>query len=176
MKKNYLFPVLILAVSVLVAATLPFKKTGPYGLTKGTPDLRSISALSFGKDGIIFIGDSKGATVFALDTRDAKNNDKASPIAVPDIDQKIATALGTQKENIAIMDMAVNPVSKKLYVAIQYVDGTPILLRVDNDKIEPVSIKDVYFSTRCLSSNNIVRLRHIASPVHLTLMVYLDLN
>lgn len=152
MKKNYLFVALVLAVSVLVAATLPFKKTGPYGLTMGTPDIRSISALSFGKDGILFIGDSKGATVFALDTKDAKSNDKAvAAISVPDIDQKIATALGTQKESIAIMDIAVNPVSKKLYVAIQYVDGTPILLRVDNDKIEPVSIKDVYFSSLALN-------------------------
>ena len=151
MKKKHLFPVLLLSLSVLVAATIPFKKAGPFGLVKGTPDIRSISALTFGKDGILFIGDSKGGTVFALDTKDTKAAENGVAVNVTDLDQKIAAALGTQKENITITDLAVNPVSKKVYVAIQHTDGTPILLKVDNDKIEAVSVKDVYFSSIALN-------------------------
>src|SRR6516225_9541241 len=37
------------------------------GLTKGTPDLKSAGALAFGPDGILFVGDSRGGAVFAID-------------------------------------------------------------------------------------------------------------
>ncbi len=150
MKKNYFYFVMLLAGIVLLAATKPFVRS-PYGFTKGNPDIKSASALSFGKDGILFIGDSKGASVFAVDTKDAKNNNNAALIAVSNIDEKIAVALGTQKENITITDMAVNPLSKKLYIAVQNNDGTPVILKVDNDKIEPLSLKDVNFSSIALN-------------------------
>ena len=150
MKKNYFYFVMLLAGIVLLAATKPFVRS-PYGFTKGNPDIKSASALSFGKDGILFIGDSKGASVFAVDTKDAKNNNNAALIAVSNIDEKIAAALGTQKENITITDMAVNPLSKKLYIAVQNSDGTPVILKVDNDKIEPLSLKDVNFSSIALN-------------------------
>jgi hypothetical protein len=150
MKKNYLYIGVLLAGVALLAATKPFD-SNPNGFTKGTPGIQSISALTFGKNGILFIGDSKSASVFAVDTKDAKNNDKASPISVARIDEKIAAALGTQKENITITDMAVNPLSKKLYIAVQNSDGTPALVRVSNDKIEAVSLKEVDFSTIALN-------------------------
>jgi hypothetical protein len=151
MKKNYFYFVMLLAGIALLAATKPFTPTSPYGFTKGTPEIKSISALSFGKDGILFIGDSKGASVFAVETKDAKNNTNAAAINIVGIDEKIAAALGTQKENITVTDMAVNPLSKKLYIAIQNSDGTPAVLRVDGDKIEAVPMKDVNFSSIALN-------------------------
>jgi hypothetical protein len=150
MKKNYFYFVMLLAGLGLLAASKPFESS-PYGLAKGTPEIKSISALSFGKDGILFIGDSKGASVFAVDTKDAKSSSNAQSINITDIDQKIATALGTQKENITITDMAVNPVSKKLYIAVQSSDGTPAVLKVEGDKLEAVSLKDVNFSSIALN-------------------------
>ncbi len=39
-------------------------------LTKGTPDLKSAGALTFGPDGLLFIGDAQGAAIFAIDTAD----------------------------------------------------------------------------------------------------------
>jgi len=153
MKKNYFYTGMLVVGIALLAATKPFVGN-PYGFTKGTPGIKSISALSFGKDGILFIGDSKSASIFAVDTRDTKKNDNAPAIAVANIDQKIAAALGTQKENITITDMAVNPVSKKLYVAVQGSDGTPVILKVDNDKIEPLSLKEIDFSSIALNDVN----------------------
>ena len=150
MKKNYFYFVMLLAGIALLAATKPFTSS-PYGLTKGTPGIKSVSALSFGKDGILFIGDSKAATIFAVDTKDAKNNNSAAPIDIAGIDQKIAEALGTQKENITITDMAVNPLSKKLYIAIQNSDGTPAIVKLEGDKIEALSLKDVNFSSIALN-------------------------
>ncbi len=149
MKKNSFYFVMLLAGITLLAATKPSVKS-PYGFTKGNPEIKSISALSFGKDGILFIGDSKGASVFALETKDAKTGN-ASAIAIEKIDEKIASALGTTKENINITDMAVNPVSKKLYISVQFTDGTPAILKVDNEKIEAVSLKEVNFSSIALN-------------------------
>jgi hypothetical protein len=145
MKKIYYILSAGIAFLLLVAASHSTKN--PYGFQKGTPGIRSISALAFGPDGIIFIGDSKSASVFAVDTKDNTASDKAAAVEVKNIDQKIAAALGTEAKNIRIQDIAVNPVSKKVYCAVQYMDGTPVLLALSGDKIEPVSLKEVMFST-----------------------------
>lgn len=151
MKNNFWYFGVLFAGIVLLAATSKPSLKSPYGLTKGTPEIKSISALSFGKDGILFIGDSKGAAVFAVNTKDAKNNSTSAPVAISNINQKIAAALGTQKENISIMDMAVNPLSKKIYIAVQYSDGTPALLKIENGQIKAVLMKEVDFSTIALN-------------------------
>jgi hypothetical protein len=91
---------------------------------------------------VLFIGDSKSATVFAAITKDNKKQ-KAGAVEIKNIDQKIAAALGTEVSNITIMDLAVNPISKNLYVAVQHTDGTPVLLRIKGDKIESVNYKDL---------------------------------
>ena len=122
MKKTYLFLSVAVAGAFLFAGT-SISKRNVNGFTMGTPEIRSMSAIAFGSDGVLFIGDSKSASVFAIDTKDAKSVSKSAPVEVKDIDGKIAAALGTQKENIKIMDMAVNPVSKKVYLAVQNREG-----------------------------------------------------
>src|SRR5574339_297528 len=97
-----------------------------YGMKKGNPGIKSISALAFGPDGVLFIGDSKSAAVFAIDTKDKTVVEKAAAVEIKNIDQKIAASLGTEAKNIRIRDMAVNPLSKKIYCAIEYMDGTPV--------------------------------------------------
>ena len=42
------------------------------GMKKGTPDIKSISALTFGPEGILFVGDPQGAALFAIATGDTK--------------------------------------------------------------------------------------------------------
>ena len=150
MKKNYFYFLTVLAGIALLAATKPFTSS-PFGMSKGTPDIKSVSALSFGKDGILFIGDSKSATIFAVDTKDGKNNNNAAAIDVTGIDQKIADALGTTKDKITITDMAVNPLSKKLYIGLQNSDGTPVIVKLEGDKIEAVGLKEVNYSSIALN-------------------------
>ena len=102
--------------------------------------------MAFGPDGILFIGDSKSAAVFAIDTKDKTLVEKAAAVEIKNIDQKIAAALGTEAKNIRIQDIAVNPLSKKIYCAVQSSDGTPVLLTLEGDKIQPVNLKDIAFS------------------------------
>lgn len=143
MKKTYFYLITLIAgLSVIVA----FKSSKDHVAQNAGIAIKSITALTFGPDGVLFVGDSKTATVFAVSLPDAKSKTAATPIQVKNIDQKIAAALGTEKANITIMDMAVNPISKKLYIAVQNSDGTPVLLKLDGEKIEAVSLKDLKFT------------------------------
>ena len=138
MKKYYLFLAILIAGAITIAAV-----KGPSGPKSSVlANIQSISALAFGPDGVLFIGDSKSATVFAVNTKDVKKQ-KASAIDIKNIDQKIAAALGTDATKITITDMAVNPLSKKLYIAVQNSDGTPLLFKAEGDKFEPVAFKDL---------------------------------
>ena len=115
------------------------------------PEIKSISSMSFGPSGVLFVGDSKSATVFAINTKDVKSQ-KASAVEIKNLDQKIAAALGTAPANITVTDMAVNPVSKKLYIAVQNTDGVPVLMTVSGDKFEVVPIKDLTYTSVVLNN------------------------
>lgn len=138
-------------MAVIAAFTF---RTGelPYHLKLGTPEIKSITSLAFGPDGILFIGDSKGASVIALNTKDAGSAELQS-INVAGIDKKLAGMLGTTEDNISILDIAVNPISKKVYLAVQSGDGTPVLLRMEGEAVAPVSLKDVEFDVVVLNDS-----------------------
>ncbi|GAB3887390.1 hypothetical protein [Spirosoma agri] len=151
MKKHYS----ILAIGcagLLLLATTTRSVRNQYGFMVGTPAIKSINALTFGPDGVLFIGDGRSATVFAVDTKDAESAEKATAVDVKNIDQKIAALLGTEVKNITIQDIAVNPKSKHVFCAVQHSDGTPVLLRIDGDKITNVSLNDVPFSMLALTN------------------------
>ena len=145
MKKLYYFLAVSLSAVLLVAST---NRNAPIGgFENGTPAIQSISALAFGPDGVLFIGDSKSASVFAIDTKDKIVVDKATAVEMKNVDQKIAALLGTEAKNITIQDIAVNPISKKIYCAVQNADGTTVLLTIEGDKVLPVSLKNIPYST-----------------------------
>jgi hypothetical protein len=145
MKKYFIYLSVVAAGFALVAAV-----KSPTSNHKAA-DVKSISALTFGPDGILFIGDSKSATVFAVNTKDTKKTN-ATAVEVKNIDEKIAAALGTTKANVTITDMVVNPISKKLYIAVQNADGTPVLLTLDGDKLVSVSLKDLAATSVALNN------------------------
>lgn len=141
-------------LSVLLAGSLFIGASNAPGVDAvgSTAAIQSISAITFGPDGILFIGDSRSASVFAVNTKDARQQN-SSAFEIKNIDQKIAAALGTQVANITISDMAVNPVSKKLYIAVQHSDGTPVLIKVDGEKMEAVFLKDLNTSSVVLNNS-----------------------
>lgn len=113
-------------------------------------NVQSISAITFSPEGVLFIGDSKAATVFAVQTKDTKA--KSAPSEIKNIDQKIAAALGTEVANITITDMAVNPVSKQLYIAVQTKEGNPVLMKLEGEKLQAVALKDLSFTSTVINS------------------------
>lgn len=150
MKKLFYSVAACSIVLLLIAANR--SSENPYGFKKGTPEIRSISAMAFGPDGILLIGDSRSASVFAIDTKDKTAPEKTPNVEIKNIDQKIAAALGTEAKNITIRDIAVNPISKKIYCAVENAGNTPVVLLIDGDKIQPVSLKDVMFSSASIAN------------------------
>lgn len=114
--------------------------------TVGNPGIASINALSFGPDGILFIGDSKNAAIYAVDTKDNTASSSSDRIVVREIDNKIAASLGTTSDKIRVTDMAVNPVSRTVYFSVNVADGTPVVLKLNGDAFENVSLKEVSYS------------------------------
>jgi hypothetical protein len=149
MNKNFFYLLVIASGVVLFAA---FNPAGNNGFKVGTPEIKSVSALTFSPDGVLFIGDSRSATVFAVNTKEAKAKKQAGNAEVKNIDQKIAAALGADVKNITITDMAVHPLSKTIYLAVQSGDGTPVLLTLDGDQVKPFSLQNVTYSSVAINN------------------------
>ncbi len=136
-----------LLVAALVLASAAVGQADD-GLTKGTPELKSATALAFGPKGVLFVGDSAGATLFAIDTGDTKSaGDK--PLNVDKLDSKIASALGVTDKDVKINDVRVNPASGNVYVGVSRGTGagTPAIIKVARDGTVTVfALKDVSFS------------------------------
>ena len=149
--KKILYPI---SAALLLLSALAFTKitSSPYGFTNGSPEIKSISSLAFGPDGILFIGDSRSASVVALNTKDVTRVSQAKGVDLKKVDQKIAVLLGTTADNISITDLAVNPISGKIYCSVQTTSGSPALLTIDGDKIDAVPLKDVSYSSITLNS------------------------
>jgi hypothetical protein len=94
-------------------------------LSSGKAQLKSAGPLAFGPDGILFVGDSVGASVVALDTND-RTPGPAAKFDVKGINAKIASLLGTSSDQILINDVKVNPISMG-----RGPDATPVIVRVD---------------------------------------------
>ena len=120
------------------------------GMTSGKADFKQMNQLAFGPEGVLFIADAKAGAVVAIATGDTKSISSAKSIKAEAINQKIASLLGTTVDQIAIRDLAVNPVSRQVYLAVSRgmgPDATPVLLRVKADgQPEIVSLDKVRFS------------------------------
>lgn len=133
-----------LAVTLLSYINKP-NSTLTSNFVTGNPEVASINAISFGPQGILFLGDSKNATIYALDTKDTKAKN-ASEVDMINFDTKLAASLGTSAENIKITDMAVNPISKAIYFSVNSADGTPLLMALKDGKFENISLKNISYS------------------------------
>lgn len=133
-----------LAVSGARAASLTS------GMTEGKPAFRAMSQLAFGPEGILFVADTKAAAIIAIATGDTTAVSAAAAIKSEAIDEKIAALLGTKADQIIIEDLAVNPISRRAYLAVSRgkgPDAVPVLVRITADgQPELVALDKVRFS------------------------------
>ncbi len=120
------------------------------GMKKGTPELKSVGPATFAPEGILLVGDTQGATIFAIATGDTSAGSPSQPLAVEKIDEKIAALLGTEAKQIAINDLAVNPETGSTFLTVSRgrgPDAAPVIIRVDSaGKVSEFPLKDVMFS------------------------------
>jgi len=125
---RYLTAAMVVALVAFGAAAADkvFEKT-----ENGTPSIQSIDAITFGPDGTLLIGDSKGNQVVAIATKDTKAT-KFSAKAIEKFDEKIADKLGTKADKLEFGGMAVNPASGTAYVVVKN-GGKSVLITVDGE-------------------------------------------
>ena len=120
------------------------------GMAMGSPDIKSAGEMTFGPDNVLFVGDSQGAAVFAIDVKDAAKDSGEEPIKIENIDRKIASLLGVTPDAVMINDLAVHPASQNVYLSVSRGrgnDAAPVILRATKrGALEEVSLKDVIFS------------------------------
>jgi hypothetical protein len=116
-----------------------------WNLKEGTPELKSAGALAFGPDGILFVGDPKGAAIFAVDTGDATAVADKPALAVEKLDAELAGLFGGAK--VTVRDLAINPLSGNGYLSVTHGENnTPGLVRIDSKgAAQLVSLTNVPF-------------------------------
>ncbi len=113
----------VLVAFLLVSACSPLAFAGKVleSTQQGDPQIQSINTLSFAPDGVLLIGDGRGAQIVAVQT----SNNPAKWLGfktLEGIDTKLAARVGATTKGIEIIDMAVNPVTHVAYIAARKQD------------------------------------------------------
>ncbi len=139
--------VLALFLSVFVSADAQAE----FDLQKGTPEIKHAGPMAFGPDGILLVGDSLSASVFAIDTEDTSSSSSPSEINIEGINRQIAGMIGTSTEDTLINDMVVNPLSGNIYLSISRgrgPDATPLIFKVNQKgQVEEFQLDNVAFAS-----------------------------
>jgi hypothetical protein len=99
----------------------------------GSVGIKSAGALTFGPDAVLFVGDSTGGMIAAIDTDDRTPAPAGAKVDVEGVDVKLAALVGVAPADILINDVAVNPISKNVYVSAargRGPDAAPLIVRV----------------------------------------------
>jgi hypothetical protein len=135
------------------AAALTF--AAAVNMPAGKVDLKSAGALAIGPDGILFVGDSVGGSIVALDVEDRSPSKSGGTLEIKGINEKIAAMLGTAPDQILVQDVVVNPVSKNVYIAVSRgrgADAVPVILRAaPGGQLSEVSLASIRHQSVSLS-------------------------
>jgi hypothetical protein len=122
--------------SISLRAAVPPDPIGapalPAGFVEGALELKSAGALTFGPDGVLFVGDSRGGAVYGLAVDDRTPDTHKGAVEITDIDKRIAKVLDAPADQIVIRDMAVNPATQHLFFSVargRGPDAAPALVR-----------------------------------------------
>jgi hypothetical protein len=153
-------------VLLVVSLFLPISAFGAdftASLKPGKADIKFAGPLAFGPDGVLFVGDSLGSAVYAIDTQDRIPAKTAIQIDIKELDVKIAAMLGASPDQLLLNDMAVNPISKNIYVSIsrgRSPTGDAIIVRIEPDgKLSVLPLENVKYSRTILNDTRSIRYR-----------------
>jgi hypothetical protein len=80
--------------------------------------IATMSALAFTPDGTLLVGDARSAAVFAVDLGERPRTTEPARFAVADVETKVAALLGARAEDVLVHDLAVDPLSLDVYLAV----------------------------------------------------------
>ncbi len=117
----------------------------------GDPEIKSVHALAFGPESILFVGDSDAAQVVAIDlsSQQKAQNEK---MAIADLEEELGRILGSEIDQIQVVDLAVDPSNENVYIAVNHSSGKSLLFLVNNNTLEPIDINQVSYSKTVLDN------------------------
>ncbi len=140
-------------LAAFTAATLAFSfsaAAGPAEVKTGKAEFKSMGPIAFAPDGTLFVADTKAAAITAISSTDKPDRKAVLDVKIPDLDKQVAGLLGTAPDQILINDMAVNPLTYRIYLAVSRgrgPDAVPVLLRADSQgKLSEVALDNVKHS------------------------------
>jgi hypothetical protein len=121
------------------------------GMRVGGVHLQSAGALTFGPSDVLFIADSRGATLYALDVAESgKTSLSGGRTLIDDLDLKVAAALGTTRDKVRFGDMARHPRTGTLYFSVTRLGESgaePAIVRAKSkDQIEVLDLGKIRYS------------------------------
>jgi len=126
------------------------------GLQEGTPDIKHAGPLAFAPQGVLLIGDTLNAAIYAIDTGDDKAISGERSVNIEGVNEKIAAMMGSNTEETVINDMAVNPLSGNLYLSVargRGPDAMPVVFKADSKGVlSELSLKKVKFSKAAIAN------------------------
>jgi len=132
---NRLFSFGLFSLGIVALSFVPVAQAAPdiWGLKPGKIELQSAGALTFGPEGILFVGDVKGGSIYAIQTGDTK---AASPakIEIADLSGSLAKLFGSEAQDVKVNDLAVNPETGSTFLSLAVgKPAKPALVKVSTD-------------------------------------------
>lgn len=141
---------LCVAALAMLPASMSVQAADIWGLSAGTPEMKSATTLAFGPEDILFVGDAIAATVFAIATGDTKGDAASASINIENLPRAIGDVLHAKE--VVINDLAVNPRTGSAFVAVS-ADNNAALVKIDGGgKITSLPLTDVMHSKVTLAN------------------------
>jgi hypothetical protein len=116
------------------------------GLEVGSPALGSIGPIATGPGNVLFLADNRSAQIVAVDVGDVGNG-PTGPADVKGLDAKLADFLSCPKDEVAIRDLAAQPSTGRVYLAVMRGEQ-PLLLTIGAEgALEEVELDGIPFAS-----------------------------
>ncbi|HEX3655595.1 MAG TPA: hypothetical protein VHV55_07310 [Pirellulales bacterium] len=106
----------------------------PEGLDQlGKPTLKSAGPLAFGPEGVLFVGDPRSATLFAIGVEPAGPASSSETVRFEGVNVQLASLVGVKPDDLLINDVAVQPDSTVVYLSASRgrgPDAEPVLAKI----------------------------------------------
>jgi hypothetical protein len=145
----------LLGIAIAAGSALAAGKAEGLDQT-GTPDLKSAGPLAFGPEGVLFVGDPKGAALYAIAVEPAEPSSSAETVQIDGVDAKLAALVGIAPADLLINCIAVQPGSMTVYVSASRgkgPDAEPVLAKVAaGGKLTLVPIENIAYAKVALDN------------------------
>lgn len=134
--------------AVAIAAPIRAEDEDYWGLEPGKVELKSVGPIGFGPEGVLFVADTKAATIYAIAADAAEGDAKSAKYDIANLGAKLAETLEVKPDQVKINDLAANPVTGNVVIAVLAgSDNTPALVRLTSgNKLTALKLDNIKHS------------------------------